>query len=357
VALGEGTHGTSEFFRMKHRLVEFLASEMDFTVFAIEANMPECEVLNRYVLNGEGDPGEGLDGIYFWTWNTREVLAMIEWMREYNASGSGRIEFRGFDMQTPSVAMMEVIAFLAKADPEYRVQAEEAYTAVSAIYEIRRRSGQRSPSAEDTERYITLSQEVLDYLIQSREAYCRRLPAEEVEWAIQEARIVRQSAEPAHRDRSMAENVDWLLAHHPPGTRIVLWAHNGHVHEQYPAMGWYLADRHGADYYTMGFCFSEGDYTAVGPDGLTTYVAGPPVAGSVEALFGRTGLPRFILDLQAAEAGSPASGWLHTPRPFRSIGSMAIENPFYPVAPAKEYDALIWIARTTHSILMHPPGG
>src|SRR5262249_1347303 len=28
VGLGEGTHGTAEFFRMKHRLVEFLASEM-----------------------------------------------------------------------------------------------------------------------------------------------------------------------------------------------------------------------------------------------------------------------------------------------------------------------------------------
>src|SRR5262249_32481125 len=36
VALGEGTHGTAEFFRMKHRLVEFLASEMGFTIFAIE---------------------------------------------------------------------------------------------------------------------------------------------------------------------------------------------------------------------------------------------------------------------------------------------------------------------------------
>ena len=40
VALGEATHGTSEFFTLKHRIVQFLAEEMDFTVFSIEANMP-----------------------------------------------------------------------------------------------------------------------------------------------------------------------------------------------------------------------------------------------------------------------------------------------------------------------------
>jgi hypothetical protein len=34
------------------------------------------------VLHGKGDPKALLRGMYFWTWNTEEVLAMIEWMRE-----------------------------------------------------------------------------------------------------------------------------------------------------------------------------------------------------------------------------------------------------------------------------------
>ena len=52
VALGEGTHGTREFFQMKHRLTEFLAAEMGFTLFAIEANMPEAyRIQCTYVLN------------------------------------------------------------------------------------------------------------------------------------------------------------------------------------------------------------------------------------------------------------------------------------------------------------------
>jgi erythromycin esterase len=63
VSLGEQTHGTREFFQMKHRLTEFLASEMGFTLFAIEANMPEAYKVNEYVLTGQGDPRELLQGM------------------------------------------------------------------------------------------------------------------------------------------------------------------------------------------------------------------------------------------------------------------------------------------------------
>jgi erythromycin esterase-like protein len=118
VALGEGTHGTSEFFRMKHRILEFLADKMGFTIFSIEANMPEAYRLNDYVLTGLGDPKALLKGMYFWTWNTQEVLDMILWMRDFNQSGRGRIEFTGFDMQTPTVAMQIVRDFVAAHDPE-----------------------------------------------------------------------------------------------------------------------------------------------------------------------------------------------------------------------------------------------
>ena len=39
VELGEATHGSREFFQLKHRLIEFLANQKGFTIFSIEANM------------------------------------------------------------------------------------------------------------------------------------------------------------------------------------------------------------------------------------------------------------------------------------------------------------------------------
>lgn len=119
VSLGEATHGTREFFQLKHRMLEFLASEMGFTIFSIEASMPEAYRLNDYVLKGNGDPAQLLRGLYLWPWDTEEVLAMIKWMRVFNQSGKGRIEFTGFDMQLPEVAAGNVSGFVAKYDPDY----------------------------------------------------------------------------------------------------------------------------------------------------------------------------------------------------------------------------------------------
>src|SRR6516225_6898264 len=119
VSLGEATHGSREFFQLKHRMLEFLASRMGFTIFSIEANMPEAYRLNDYVLNGTGDPAALIRGMYFWTWDTEEVLAMVRWMRAFNESGKGRVQFTGFDMQTPTVAAENVRTFVAKYEPAY----------------------------------------------------------------------------------------------------------------------------------------------------------------------------------------------------------------------------------------------
>lgn len=130
VSLGEATHGTREFFQLKHRMLEFLASEMGFNIFSIEANMPEAYRLNDYVLNGNGDPARLIHGMYFWTWDTQEVLDMVQWMREFNKSGKGRVQFTGFDMQTPDVAAGIVRDFVAANEPDYNSSLSSALDGV-----------------------------------------------------------------------------------------------------------------------------------------------------------------------------------------------------------------------------------
>lgn len=57
--------------------------------------------------------------MYVWLWDTQEVLDMVLWMREYNKSGKGRVQFTGFDMRIPTVANAIVRDFVAKTDAEY----------------------------------------------------------------------------------------------------------------------------------------------------------------------------------------------------------------------------------------------
>src|SRR5215813_99081 len=124
VSLGEATHGTREFFQLKHRLLEFCVAELGFTIFGIEASYPECLRVNDYVLRGTGNPAEALAGTRFWTWDTEEVLALIEWMRGWNATHARQVKFYGFDMQFPTEAALGVLDYLARVAPDLAAESE-----------------------------------------------------------------------------------------------------------------------------------------------------------------------------------------------------------------------------------------
>jgi len=69
--------------------------------------------------------------MYFWTWDTEEVLDMILWMRRFNQSSGRRLQFTGFDMQTPTVAAENVRSFVLRYD------AASATTVARAIDDVR----------------------------------------------------------------------------------------------------------------------------------------------------------------------------------------------------------------------------
>ncbi len=138
VSLGEPTHGTREAFQMKHRLLEYLVEKKGFRIFSIEANMPESFALNEYVVEGRGDPRKLIAGMYFWTWNTMEVLDMVEWMRAWNAAhppgpGERPLRFTGFDMQTSTVAARLAAEFLSAHAPDLADGATEAFASAEKL--------------------------------------------------------------------------------------------------------------------------------------------------------------------------------------------------------------------------------
>jgi erythromycin esterase len=361
VALGEGTHGTSEFFAMKHRLTEYLASEKGFTYFAIEANMPEAYRVNDYVLTGKGDPRKALAGMYFWTWNTREVLDLIEWMRRFNIdrakAGKPKIQFLGFDMQFGKVALANVRAFAKKADAEYDKILDKAYEGLADYWgEPKAALLARKRSLKEKEAITTRAWAVVKHLEANRDRYGKAHGADLVERSIQDARVAAQSAQVqygmgTYRDQCMADNVAWILERAPKGAKIVLWAHNGHVARQPGAMGSFLAKRFGKEMVVLGFACSEGKYTAINPGkGLVDdnpLVIPPP--STIEWNLHRTGHARCVLDLRKAMKAREGK-WLDQPLPFRSIGALAMTEQFHPAWVTRHYDALIYFDKTKPSV-------
>ena len=115
VGLGEATHGTREIFLLKHRILEYLVSELDFNVLAIEIGLPESFAIEDYVLGGPGDAAQLLAGESA-VWKTEELRDVIRWMREWNRTHTRKVHFHGLDMRRGGVAARDTLAYLERTD-------------------------------------------------------------------------------------------------------------------------------------------------------------------------------------------------------------------------------------------------
>ena len=113
-------------------------------------------------------------------------------------------------------------------------------------------------------------------------------------------------------------------------------------------MGAHLAARYGSAMRVIGFSLGDGDFTAVGPRGLSSYPAMPPQPGTLEEIFRATGIPRFALDLRGA-ADKPDAAFLAAPHDFRSIGAMATDTQFFATSLASQFDVVIYFDHTRPS--------
>ncbi|MEK7253151.1 MAG: erythromycin esterase family protein, partial [Bacteroidota bacterium] len=280
IALGEATHGTSEFFTLKHRLLQFAVRELGVRVFAIEANQLEVEKINRYVCGGEGT-AEQIIRVMFSVWNTQEMLALIEWMRAWNLENPSRmVEFVGFDLQDPSLPMDSLSQFFGDWEPALRPLADSLQRGYRAAWRA-----QYYPQAPDSVRLAwKVNADRVLALVNARLAEWRgkaNSPAakKRVEWALQNTRVVSQAADIAFsqkvsgRDTFMAENIRWIQSMRSPGTRILVWAHDSHIaRSDHPdqrfnyhsgdSMGKYLSRIFGNKYKAFGLFTAGGQYSA-----------------------------------------------------------------------------------------------
>jgi erythromycin esterase len=370
IAMGEGTHGTRQFFRMKHRVFQYLVEHHGFDHFSIEASLPEALAVDYFVQTGVGNPATLIRGMHFWTWTTQEVVALVTWMQQWNKAGKQpRLRFSGFDMQFAAVAVDSVLAFTKSLSLSLGDSVRAAYQCLDAARESTgsepssERYRQLSPGAQEACRAAIAG---VDSLFVQRVGDWTQRAGEERTILMQRlARIVSQwedNARTFSRDRSMAENVAWWKSRNR-GAGMMLWAHNGHVARHPGWMGMYLNDRFGADYLNMALTFSSGFFNAflqVGPDeygGLTSHPVAGSWPGSIEALMDATGAPRAIVDARAMLTGGPVGASLRHRLTMRSMGAAFSRTTHlgtyqWAVSLPDDYDIVIWFKEAGSSQLI-----
>ena len=373
VGLGEATHGTREFFRLKHRLVRLLVEELDYRLFALEANFSETLAIDDYVVHGEGDPTAALDGIYFWTWDTEELLALVEWLRAFNEGRplDDRVRFYGVDAQFTAGPAAALVDFFADRDPavldahretletlaEEGIEVDEAPTEVA---ESRLAAAERLVETLDDwferetagdDRPVALARRHLRILEQT----------------VESARLGREDgleAKARQRDRAMADNLGWILDHEPHD-RVAVWAHDAHLQRDArdehwgtgTPMGAYLAERYGDDYYAVGFDFADGEFQALdasADNDLRACSLGPPPEDAATRLFASVDDPLWFLDFDAVTDDERLADYFAEPRAVRSLGAIydpddehdRLHDEFrLPLA----FDGLVFVAETTRA--------
>jgi erythromycin esterase-like protein len=352
VLIGEASHGTHEFYRIRAELTKRLIREKGFTAIAVEADWPDAYRVNRFVRGRAGvDANDALDGFRRfpqWMWRNADVLDFVGWLRAHNDSLFGPqrpVGFYGLDLYSLHASIEAVLSYLRIVDPEAARRAQARYACFDHVgsdvhwYGTAARLG-LTPSCE---------REVVAQLVELQRAaaaYARsdgRVDPDALFYAEQNARVVR-NAEAYYRtavtggveswnlrDRHMAETLE-LLAEHlthggEPG-RIVVWAHNSHLGdaawtglgtEGEVNVGQLVREQHPRDTMLVGFTTFSGTVTAASdwdapPERKRVR---PALRESYERVFHDTGLGNFLL---LFDHGHEMAWELDEPRLERAIG-------------------------------------
>lgn len=252
IALGEATHGTSEFFRMKHRILEFLVEQMGFQHFGMEMPVEHGDIVRTYIMGNDVDLAEVL-----WPcWARVEVMDMIEWMRTYNAKveSARKVVFHGFSQECA-------------------------------------------------------------------------------------------------RDREMAENVLRILGEAGPDSKIVLWAHNGHIVSTAGRMGGYLKQEFGEQAYLLGFEFDHGRFAST----FGNYVVRPASPAYYAHALSQLDSSTLFLDFETMSQDPELRKWLAIPKRSHDQAELHAVFRFFPwghyryASWSQLYDGLIFIEESTPS--------
>jgi protein-L-isoaspartate(D-aspartate) O-methyltransferase len=373
VLLGEASHGTSEFYRMRDRISRELIATKGFRFVAIEGDWPDAARVDHYVRHLEYPPSEWTAFARFprWMWRNNEVRDFIDWLRQHNRDlrPNARVAFHGLDLYSLYDSIRSVLKYLDEVDPESAKVARERYGCLTPW--------QTDPAtyghAALTGKYPTCEKPVVQMLrdlLTHRSQYAER-DGERFMDAVQNARLI-TNAERYYRimyygsraswnlrDEHMFETLKTLLAFYGPQSKAIVWAHNSHVGDAAATemssrgefnVGHLCRGEFGEQVYAIGFGTDRGKVAAAtdwdGPMELKT--VRPSHQESYEHVCHLTGEPRFLLGLRDF-LRDPA---LMKPRLERAIGVIyrpetELASHYFEAVLPRQFDEYIWFDETT----------
>ena len=375
VLLGEASHGTSEFYRMRERISQELITRKGFRFVAIEGDWPDVARLDHYVRHFEYPPSEWTAFARFptWMWRNTEVRSFVDWLHAHNAERAPqqRVAIYGLDLYSLYTSIGSVLKYLDEVDPNSAQIARQRYGCLTPW--------QADPAtyghAALTGAYRTCESEVVQMLedILHKQSDYAAHDGERFMDAVQNARLVTDAeryyrimyygsrASWNLRDNHMFETLKTLLNFHGTAAKAIVWAHNSHVGDAAATemsvrgeynIGHLCREEFGHAAYSIGFGTHAGTVAAASEwDGpMEVKAVLPSRKQSYERLCHDTGRPQFMLPLRGRSAGEVRNR-LAEPRLERAIGVIyrpetELASHYFQAVLPVQFDEYIWFNQT-----------
>jgi len=377
VLLGEATHGTSEFYRMRARITKELILRRGFNFVAVEADWPDAARINQYVRHAAAQQEQQWKAFArfpAWMWRNHEVLEMVEWLRAWNAEISDperRVSFHGLDLYSLFTSIGAVIDYLNGVDPAMAAIARGRYACLSpwehdpAVYG-RAAIGGRYRDCEEA--VVAMLRDMLERRIE----YSQR-DGDRFFDAAQNARLV-AAAERYYRvmyygsveswnlrDQHMFDTLERLFEFHGPGSKGIVWEHNSHVGDASATemgargehnVGQLSRARFAGSAFLLGFGTDRGTVAAASAwDGpMEVKRVRPAHEASYERLCHDSGVKAFMLHLRDP-VKTALRDELEAARLERAIGVVyrpesELMSHYFQACLPRQFDEYIWFDET-----------
>lgn len=370
VMLGEASHGTREYYRLREVLTRRLIAEHGFSFVAVEGDWPDCDRVHRAVTR-DGDTNEALHQFArwpTWMWANAEVAEFCGWLRQYNnqLKPDQRVGFHGLDVYSLWESLNVVVRYVTENEPDNLDAVWQAYRCFEPYFH----DPQEYALAT---RFVSESCEsdVIRLLVQARAARITFDVWQNVNVVVDAERYYRAmiAGGPQSwniRDRHMMDTIDRLMRHYGDGSKAVVWAHNTHVgdaeatdmaDEGMVNIGQLARRRYGRHQVVLvGFGCFEGSVIAAPRwgDPWRRMTVPPARDGSLERLLYQTLAPQELVVFPQEPQESWHTDWL----PHRAIGVVYRPDAerwsnYVPTRLSARYDAFIWCDHTTALRPMH----
>jgi erythromycin esterase-like protein len=362
VLIGEASHGTHEFYRIRAQISKVLIAQRGFNAVAVEADWPDAYRVNRFVRGAskDSDSVEALSGFQRfpqWMWRNADVLDFVGWLREHNDQSRNaesedlKCGFYGLDLYSLHASIEGVLAYLDKLDPEAAKHARHYYSCFEHFGKDITTYGyaagfRMAPSCEDAvvKNLVELRRKAMEYLQRDGQ-----VAADAYFCAEQNALVVRNAEEYYRnmfrrdvsswnlRDTHMMESLVRLtnhLSNNRPPAKIIVWAHNSHLGDARATqmsergelnLGQLVREHFGKEAVSIGFTTFDGTVTAASDwDGpAERKIVRPAHPDSYEALFHEVAKPAFggqLLPRRRATPNDMATGSSWATQPVQGTG-------------------------------------